>query len=183
MSSIVRRAFALLSLAGAVGASLALPAIFDDSQPVRRAALPVFPDAGATRTFVSLPAPGVAKRPHLAVRAPLAALRRSSPQVHVAVDVPPAVAVTPAPPVVASPEPPPAAPAPPPTPAVSTVSIDQTAGKVVASTPDVPLPVTDSGVGSDQGGGNDDAEGDRGGGKRGDEGERGGAGKKRDKGR
>jgi hypothetical protein len=180
MSAIVRRAFAVLLLAGAVGASLALPAIFESSQPARRAALPAFPAARTSRLFVSLSAPRTVKpRPQVKIAAPLAAPRRvSRPQVRLAVPIPvPVAAVTPAPPVVV------AAPAPAPTPApapaapVSAVTLDQTAEKVIASTPAVTVPpVTDDASGDS--GRQDDGEAEpqsegRGNRRQGDDGEHG----------
>jgi hypothetical protein len=55
MNVFVRRAFALLLLGGAVGASLALPAIFDGSQLASRGPLPTGTNPTTTQVRVSYP--------------------------------------------------------------------------------------------------------------------------------
>src|SRR6476660_9420210 len=71
MSLVVRRAFALLLLAGAVGASLALPAIFDGSQLANRGLLPTATNPATTRIQAVFPesgkAPQAAAAPQLAL--------------------------------------------------------------------------------------------------------------------
>jgi hypothetical protein len=150
MSVVARRAFALLLLAGAVGASLALPAIFDGAQQASRGIPPVSVDTTTTHVFASLPIAAAAK-PKSVVRAtrlapavPRPVARRVAPTVrpraHV-VAAAPVAAVTPTPPVAA----PAAAPAP--EPPVSAVPTDQTATKVIASTLASTTPPAESGSG------------------------------------
>ena len=173
MSVVARRAFALVLLAGAVGAFLALPAIFDGAQLASRGLPPVSTDTTTTHVFASLPSLTAAKpRPvvaaqRLAPAGPRPVARRASPVVrtraHVVAASPDAALITLTPPAV----PPAAAPAP--APPVSAVPAEQTADKVIASTvaPTTPPAESDSGPSSGQ---QDDHSADRGNSQQGDRG-------------
>jgi hypothetical protein len=157
MSVLVRRAVALLFLTGAVGASLALPAIFGGAQQASRGLPPVSTNTTTTNVFASLPVAAAAK-PRSAVRAtrlapaaPRVVAPRVAPVVRPRAPVVPATpvaAVTPPTPPVAEPVPAPVAPAPP----VSAAPVEQTATKVIASTLDAKTPPgqSDSGKSSDK---------------------------------
>lgn len=172
MSVVARRAFALVLLAGAVGASLALPAIFDGAQQASRGTPPVSTDTTTTHVFASLPFAAAAK-PRPVVRAPRlapAAPRPVAPRVAPVVQ-PRAHVVAPAPVAavtVITPSPPVAVPAP--VPPVSAAPTDQTATKVIASTlaSTTPRGESDSGKSSDK---HADRSGDHGNSKQGDRGD------------
>jgi hypothetical protein len=149
MSVVLRRAFALVLLAGAVAASLALPAIFDGSQVAGRTIPQVSTETTTTKVFASLPVAlkrrSVATAPRLVARRAVAPVAR--PRTHVVVTPPAAVTPTPAVPA-------PVAATPAPAPPVSGTPVVQTE-KVVAST-QAPSVQTDQGntqQGDDRGNG------------------------------
>jgi hypothetical protein len=116
MSVVVRRAFALLLLGGAVGASLALPAIFDDSQLANRGPLPTGTNPTTTQVRVSFPPVVKAHRTFNAPSRPVVTTRPAAP--HVAPVARPRAQAAPTLPVAAAtPVSPPATPAPNPAPA------------------------------------------------------------------
>jgi hypothetical protein len=121
MSVFVRRAFALLLLGGAVGASLALPAIFDGSQLANRGPLPTGTTPATTHVRVSFPA---LVNPHRTFNVPSRPAVTTRPAARlVAPVVPPRAHPAPAPPVAAAtPVSPPATPAPNPAPAPTTTT-------------------------------------------------------------
>lgn len=154
MSVVVRRAFVLMLLAGAVGASLALPAIFNGSQLANRGPLPTATTSTTTHVWASLP---VVAKPHRAFNAPTrAAVATLLVARHVAPIVRPRVHVVPAPPAVpVTPVSPPAAPAqnPAPTPATTPAPVPATVSNdhVIASAPVPAVPaVTDTGTTRDK---------------------------------
>jgi hypothetical protein len=157
MSVVVRRAFVLMLLAGAVGASLALPAIFDGSQLANRGPLPTATTPTTTRVLVSFP---VAK-PHRTFNAPLRgavatllAARHVAPVVRPRVRVAPALPaapVTPVSPPAAPAQNPAPDPATTPAPVLAPVSNDH----FIASAPVPAVPAVTEGHGEDHGhGGN-----------------------------
>jgi hypothetical protein len=148
MSVLVRRAVALLFLTGAVGASLALPAIFNGSQQASRGLPPLSVRTTTTNVFAPLPVAvtakpkAVVKATRVAAAAPRVVAPHVAPIIRPRTRVVPATpepAVTPPTPPVVVPVPVPA-PAPAPEPPVSAAPAEQTATKVIASTLDAKTP-------------------------------------------